>query len=69
MARNPIDHLSFGYGAHSCAGQGLARMEGRAVIAALAKHVRSFSLGEIVKKPSNATQTIDRLVVRAVVAA
>jgi cytochrome P450 len=69
VARNPIDHLSFGYGAHSCAGQGLARMEGRAVIAALAKHVRSFSLGEIVKKPSNATQTIDKLVVRDVVAA
>jgi cytochrome P450 len=69
VARNPIDHLSFGYGAHSCAGQGLARMEGRAVIAALAKHVRSFSLGEIVKKPSNATQTIDKLVVRDIVAA
>jgi cytochrome P450 len=30
VARNPADHLSFGYGAHSCAGQGLARMEGQA---------------------------------------
>jgi cytochrome P450 len=69
VARNPIDHLSFGYGAHSCAGQGLARMEGRAVIAALAKHVRSFKLGELVKEPSNTRQAIEKLVVRDVIAA
>lgn len=61
VARNPSDHLSFGYGPHGCAGQGLARMEGHAVIAALAKHVRSFKLGEAVKKPSNITQSFDRL--------
>lgn len=61
VARNPSDHLSFGYGPHGCAGQGLARMEGHAVIAALAKHVRSFKLGEAVKKPSNITQSFDKL--------
>jgi cytochrome P450 len=69
VGRNPVDHLSFGYGAHSCAGQGLARMEGRAVIAALARHVRSFKLGELVKEPSNTRQAIEKLVVRDVVAA
>lgn len=69
VARNPIDHLSLGYGAHSCAGQGLARMEGRAVIAALAKYVRSFKLGDLVKEPSNTRQAIEKLVVRDVVAA
>jgi cytochrome P450 len=68
VARNPVDHLSFGHGPHSCAGQGLARMEGRAVIAALAKHVRSFRLGDLVKEPSNTRQSIERLVVRDVVA-
>lgn len=69
VARNPVDHLSFGYGAHSCAGQGLARMEGRAIIASLARHVRSFKLGEVVKEPSNVRQTIEKLMVRDVVAA
>jgi len=69
VARNPVDHLSFGYGPHSCAGQGLARMEGRAVVLAMAKHVRSFKLGDAVKKLSNTTQSLDKLVVRDVVAA
>lgn len=69
VARDPSDHLSFGYGPHGCAGQGLARMEGNAVIAALAKHVRSFKLGEVSRKPANVTQAIDRLEVRDVVAA
>lgn len=68
VARDPSDHLSFGYGPHGCAGQGLARMEGHAVIAALAKHVRSFKLGEVLRKPANVTQAIDRLEVRDVVA-
>ncbi len=69
VGRNPTDHLSFGYGPHSCAGQGLARMEGHAVIAALARHVRSFKLGEKVKKPTNITQAIDKLMVHDVVGA
>jgi cytochrome P450 len=69
VARNPVDHLSFGYGAHSCAGQGLARMEARAVIAALARHVRSFKLGDMVKEPSNTRQAIEKLVVRDVISA
>lgn len=69
VGRNPADHLSFGYGPHGCAGQGLARMEAHAVIAALAKHVRSFKLGDLVKKPTNITQSIDKLTVQDVVAA
>ncbi len=69
VARDPSDHLSFGYGPHGCAGQGLARLEGHAVIAALAKHVRSFKLGDAEKKPSNITQSIDKLQVYDVVAA
>jgi len=69
VARNPVDHLMFGYGPHSCAGQGLARMEGQAVITALARHVRSFRLGELVKKPTNVTQAFDKLMVHDVVGA
>jgi cytochrome P450 len=69
VVRNPVDHLSFGYGPHGCAGQGLARMEGHAVIAALAKHVKSFRLGDEVRVPSNITRSIDELDVLDVVPA
>ncbi len=67
--RNPVDHLAFGYGPHGCAGQGLARMEGHAVIAALAKHVGSFRLGDEVRLPSNTTRSIHKLDVLDVVPA
>jgi cytochrome P450 len=69
VTRNPVDHLSFGYGPHGCAGQGLARMEGHAIIAALAKHVQSFRLGEEVRLPSNTTRSIESLDVLDVVPA
>ena len=41
--RNPLDHLAFGYGVHACAGQGLARMEADALVAAMHRHVRSIT--------------------------
>lgn len=69
ITRNPVDHLSFGYGPHGCAGQGLARMEGHAIIAALAKHVQSFRLGDEVRVPSNVTRSIEELDVLDVVPA
>ncbi len=69
VARNPVDHLSFGYGPHGCAGQGLARMEGHAIIAALAKHVQSFHLGDEVRVPSNITRSIEELDILDVVPA
>ncbi|KQV06679.1 cytochrome P450 [Leifsonia sp. Root112D2] len=69
IQRNPVDHLSFGYGPHGCAGQGLARMEGHAVIKALANHVRSFRLGDELRVPSNITRSIEKLDVLDVVPA
>lgn len=39
LNRNATDHLAFGYGTHGCAGQGLARMEAPALVAALMRHV------------------------------
>lgn len=69
ITRNPTDHLAFGYGPHGCAGQGLARMEGHAVIAALAAHVESFRLGEALRVPSNITRSIEELPVLDVVPA
>ncbi|MBS1698532.1 MAG: cytochrome P450 [Actinobacteria bacterium] len=69
ITRNPVDHLAFGYGPHGCAGQGLARLEGHAVIRALASRVGSFRIGEEQRLPSNVTRSIDHLPVLDVVPA
>jgi cytochrome P450 len=69
VQRNPIDHLSFGYGPHGCAGQGLARLEGHAVIAALARRVERLVVDAEVRVPSNITRSIDELPVLEVVPA
>ncbi|WP_328502709.1 cytochrome P450 [Streptomyces sp. NBC_00457] len=42
VRRNPVDHLAFGYGPHGCAGQALARLEGRCLIESLLSRVDSF---------------------------
>ena len=69
VERNPADHLSFGYGPHGCAGQGLARLEAHAVISALATHVERFVIGPEVRVPSNITRSIEVLPVLEVVSA
>jgi cytochrome P450 len=69
VTRNPVDHLSFGYGPHGCAGQGLARLEGHAIINALAQQVASITAAPEVRVPSNMTRSIDELQVLTVVAA
>ena len=67
--RNPVDHLSFGYGPHGCAGQGLARLEVHSVIDALARRVETLEVGPAVRVPSNITRSIDELAVTKVVSA
>jgi cytochrome P450 len=67
--RNPIDHLSFGYGTHTCAGQGLARLEAHATIDALARRVKSFSIGAPVRRITNMTRTLESLPVHDIVPA
>src|SRR3954453_10515521 len=69
VERNPVDHLSFGYGPHGCAGQGLARLEAHAVIEALVSRVHRLVVGEEVRFPSNITRSIERLPVLEVVPA
>ena len=65
VTRNPLDHLSFGRGIHHCVGAGLARLEGHAVIAALAARVERFETGEPLWRRNNALHGLARLDVRA----
>src|SRR6476619_5179591 len=44
--------LSFGYGPHGCAGQGLARLEVHAVIDALVRKARRLAVGDELRVPS-----------------
>lgn len=69
VERNPVDHLSFGYGPHGCAGQGLAKLEAHAIIDALARRVRRLVVGEETRVPNNVTRSIDALPVLEVVPA
>src|SRR4051812_46029594 len=69
VERNPVDPLSFGYGPHGCAGQGLARLEAHAVIEALASRVQRLVVGQEVRVASNITRSIEELPVLEVVRA
>lgn len=67
VERNPVDHLSFGYGPHGCAGQGLARLEAHAIIDALARRVERLVIGDEARVPHNVVRSIDELPVLEVV--
>lgn len=69
VERNPIDHLSFGYGVHGCAGQGLARLEAFAVLDAFRRRVKRFTIGEPVAKINNSSRGLESLPVQEVVPA
>ena len=68
--RDNADHITFGYGIHSCPGQGLAKFEGFAIIEALARRVERF---EIIGQPklalNNMTRSLGSLPVRVRLAA
>jgi len=53
ITRESAGHLGFGHGIHACAGMGLARLEGHAVLSALAARVTRIELGAPVRKLNN----------------
>jgi cytochrome P450 len=64
VTRNPVDHLSFGRGIHHCVGAGLARLEGQAMIAALAARVERFEVERATWRRNNALHGLAELAVR-----
>jgi cytochrome P450 len=46
LARNPRNHIAFGYGTHQCLGQSLARLELQVVYATLYRRIPTLALAE-----------------------
>ncbi|MFI6294843.1 cytochrome P450 [Nonomuraea sp. NPDC050790] len=61
VTRNPVEHVGFGYGAHGCAGQGLARLEAHAVLKALARRVARFEVSGERRTVNNLMRAFDTL--------
>jgi cytochrome P450 len=61
VTRDLNDHLGFGFGVHTCAGQGLARMEITAALTALAARVQRFHIGEPLHRLGNVTRQLRSL--------
>jgi cytochrome P450 len=64
IARNPVDHVAFGYGLHGCAGQALARLEAHSMFESLLKRVTRFQVGEPVRRLNNVMRGYERIPVR-----
>jgi cytochrome P450 len=62
--RDNVRHVGFGYGVHACVGQGLARLEGHSILAALAKRVERLDTGEATPFVNNTVHGLDSLPVR-----
>jgi cytochrome P450 len=69
VERNPVDHLGFGYGIHSCAGRGLASLEAQAVLGALARRVRGYTVGPGERRVGNSTRSLAKLPVTSLLPA
>lgn len=57
---NASEHMGFGFGEHQCVGNNLARLEIRALLAALIKHVERFELIDVEWTKNNALRGISK---------
>lgn len=64
VSRKSVTHLAFGTGRHSCAGQALARLEGLAMLGALADSVERFELLDAKRRLNNVSRGFDSLQVK-----
>ena len=69
ITRNAAGHVGFGAGIHMCVGQVLARLEGEAMLAALARRVRLVEMtGAPVRRYNNTLRGLKALPLRLVAA-
>ena len=61
ITRNAVDHIGFGYGIHSCAGQGLAKLEIHGLLTAWASQVESYEIGATVPRLNNFTRPYEAI--------
>ena len=65
LARRSAGHVGFGTGIHGCVGAVLARLEGEAVLGALARKVASIEIvGPVVRRYNNTLRGLSKLGVR-----
>ncbi len=63
---NASEHLGLGYGAHSCPGGHLARIEIRALLDALLPRVERFEIESVTRKLNNVIRGLDTCMVNAI---
>ncbi|GAC1542799.1 MAG: cytochrome P450 [Herpetosiphon sp.] len=63
VTRSTSGHLGFGFGIHQCAGVSLARLEGQAILGALARRVERFELGPSTRRLNNTIRSLSSLAV------
>ncbi len=61
VTRNTSGHVGFGFGIHLCAGAPLARLEGQAILGAVARRVERFELGQGARKLNNTIRSLRSL--------
>lgn len=61
VTRDAADHVTFSYGLTGCAGQGLARLEGHAMLAALARWVARSEVGAPRRRPNQVVRGLSAL--------
>lgn len=66
ITRDNLEHLTFGYGLHACAGQALARIEGEAILNALLDSVSRIEAGTPVRHFNNILRGLESLPVTVV---
>jgi cytochrome P450 len=61
VTRRCADHVGLGFGVHGCAGQGLARIEGHAILSALATRVQTIEVESAERAVNNVIRAFSSL--------